>query len=198
MISNFMCSLKTDKERLRKAYLEKRKALNPELLAEYNPQICRRLIEFVSWKQVQTMHTYLPIPGKNEVDTLGIVEQVRTKYTYVRLILPKVSEEDRLIHFYYDESSRLEPSNWGIPEPVDATPAPVNQIDLVLVPLLVFDKSGSRIGYGKGLYDRFLAQCRPETKKVGLSYFDPIERIDIESTDVPMDAVVTPRGVHQF
>lgn len=193
-----MCSLKTDKGSLRKAYLEKRKALNPERLDEFNLQICQRLMEFVSWEQVQTMHTYLPIPGKNEVDTLGIIEQVRTRFTYVRIVLPKVSEEDTLAHFYYDESTRLEPSIWGIPEPVNAPLTPINRIDLVLVPLLTFDKFGSRIGYGKGHYDRFLAQCRSETQKVGLSYFDPIERIDIESTDVPMDAVVTPGGVHQF
>lgn len=193
-----MCSLKTDKGSLRKAYLEKRRGLNAELLGEFNLQICQRLIEFVSWKQVQTMHTYLPIPGKNEVDTLGIVEQVRIKFTYVRIVLPKVSEEDRLNHFYYDESTRLERSKWGIPEPVNALPTPINRIDLVLVPLLTFDKFGSRIGYGKGHYDRFLAQCRPETKKIGLSYFDPVERIEVEPTDIAMNAVVGPERVWEF
>jgi len=190
--------LKTDKGSLRKAYLEKRKALNPELLGDFSHQIRQRLIEFVSWEKVQTMHTYLPIPGKNEVDTLGIIEQVRIKFTYVRIVLPKVSDKDTLNHFYYHESTRLDPGKWGIPEPVDATPTPINKIDLVLVPLLTFDKFGNRIGYGKGHYDRFLAQCRTDAVKIGLCFFEPVERIDIEPTDIPMNAVVTPRAVHQF
>jgi 5-formyltetrahydrofolate cyclo-ligase len=75
---------------------------------------------------------------------------------------------------------------------------PVKQIDLVLVPMLAFDKSGNRIGYGKGFYDRFLGKCLPDTQKIGLSYFDPVDKIEVESTDIAMNAVVTPESVWEF
>jgi 5-formyltetrahydrofolate cyclo-ligase len=67
---------------------------------------------------------------------------------------------------------------------------------MVLIPLLAFDKAGHRVGYGKGFYDRFLADCRPDVQKVGLSLELPIESItDPNPFDVPLDAVVMPDGI---
>ena len=61
-------------------------------------------------------------------------------------------------------------------------------IDVVLIPLIVFDENGHRIGYGKGYYDRFLESCRPDTLKVGLSILPPIKEIpEVEAHDIPMD-----------
>ena len=54
-------------------------------------------------------------------------------------------------------------------------------------------------GYGKGYYDRFLAECRKETIKVGISFFEPIDKIeDINKNDIAMDFVVTPNQVFSF
>jgi 5-formyltetrahydrofolate cyclo-ligase len=67
-------------------------------------------------------------------------------------------------------------------------------IDLVIVPLVCVDKSGHRVGYGKGFYDRFLKQVRTDCVKVGLSYFEPVERIDdVHEGDVRLDFVITPK-----
>jgi 5-formyltetrahydrofolate cyclo-ligase len=87
---------------------------------------------------------------------------------------------------------QLKKNNWGILEPSQGIPTPPEKIDLVLVPLLAFDKQGNRVGYGKGYYDRFLSTCSPETKKVGISLFSSEEEIHTTDTDVQLDQCITP------
>jgi 5-formyltetrahydrofolate cyclo-ligase len=72
-------------------------------------------------------------------------------------------------------------------------------IDVIVVPLLCFDKAGHRVGFGKGYYDRFLNRCSKKVKTIGLSYFEPVEKItDVEFTDVALDVVITPKKVYRF
>ena len=73
------------------------------------------------------------------------------------------------------------------------------QIEVVFVPVLALDKRGHRVGYGKGFYDRFLAQCSAQVIKVGLSFFEPISEIkDTDKFDIPLDYAVTPSTVFKF
>src|SRR5690606_6473364 len=76
-------------------------------------------------------------------------------------------------HFSWDGRQELISNRWGIEEPHSGTKVLSQQLDAVIVPLLVFDKEGHRVGFGKGFYDRFLADCRVDCKKIGLSFFDP-------------------------
>ncbi|MDR9457609.1 MAG: 5-formyltetrahydrofolate cyclo-ligase, partial [Salegentibacter sp.] len=72
-------------------------------------------------------------------------------------------------------------------------------LDLVFIPLLAFDKTGNRVGYGKGYYDRFLDSCKPGVIKIGLSFFEAEEEIkEMFETDVALDYCVTPNRVYQF
>ena len=69
----------------------------------------------------------------------------------------------------------------------------------MFVPLLAFDTKGNRIGYGKGFYDRFLADCKPETIKIGLSFFEAEKDFnDVSKDDVQLDYCVTPEELFQF
>jgi 5-formyltetrahydrofolate cyclo-ligase len=73
------------------------------------------------------------------------------------------------------------------------------EIDLVLVPLLTFDKRGHRVGYGKGYYDKFLARCNPYVIKIGLNFYDPVDEIsDINAFDIPLDFCVTHHEIYAF
>jgi 5-formyltetrahydrofolate cyclo-ligase len=99
----------------------------------------------------------------------------------------------------YDGSTVLSENNFGIMEPVNGIVIPYNDIDMVICPLLTFDKKGYRVGYGKGFYDRFLVQCRADVVKFGLSYFEPIDIIeDIDSHDVKLNYAISPSKLWEF
>ena len=67
------------------------------------------------------------------------------------------------------------------------------------MPLLAYDTAGNRIGYGKGFYDNFLAECKADTLKIGLSFFPPEPLIeDVREDDIPLDYIVTPEDVFKF
>lgn len=117
-----------------------------------------------------------------------------------RFLLPMVGEDRQLRFAPWAAGEAVQPNRFGIPEP--AAPrewfAPF-QLDLVLVPLLGFDRHGHRLGYGGGWYDRsfaFLAeQARPtEPLLVGIAYdFQELPAIKPEAWDVRLDFVATDR-----
>ena len=74
----------------------------------------------------------------------------------------------------------------------------IKKLDVIFVPLLAYDEKGNRIGYGKGFYDRFLANCKPDTLFVGLSFFPPEKNISVEETDVPLHYCITPEKILSF
>jgi 5-formyltetrahydrofolate cyclo-ligase len=104
-----------------------------------------------------------------------------------------------MLHFLYDENTNLKQNKWGIIEPEGGIEINEHQIDVVFVPLLVFDKTGNRIGYGKGYYDKFLSKCKSDCIKIGLSLSPPLDLMTMMSPmDVPLDYCVSPVGVFKF
>jgi 5-formyltetrahydrofolate cyclo-ligase len=128
-----------------------------------------------------------------------ILDRIRREFPHIRISIPKVnSEKNELENFFFEGMHQLAVNDWGIQEPKQGVPTEPEKIDMVLVPLLVFDEQGNRVGYGKGYYDRFLKKCSPEIKKVGISLFPPVEQIPVNEFDVPLNSCVTPSGVIQF
>jgi 5-formyltetrahydrofolate cyclo-ligase len=96
----------------------------------------------------------------------------------------------------YGPETKMRTDRWGIGEPAHDEFVEPAEIDMVVVPLICFDRQGHRVGYGKGYYDRFLSRCRPDCVKVGLSYFGPVGEIDdVWEGDVQLDFCATPDGV---
>jgi 5-formyltetrahydrofolate cyclo-ligase len=80
--------------------------------------------------------------------------------------------------------------------PIPSQLVRAKDIAIMLIPLITFDQNGHRVGYGKGFYDQYLAKCSPNLLKIGLSIFDEISVIDdLESTDIPLDVIITPTGL---
>ena len=103
----------------------------------------------------------------------------------------------QLDNYWLREDTRLELNKVGVPEPINGEKAE-NKYDLIITPLLIFDKEGYRIGYGKGFYDRFLATI-PNAIKVGLSCFAPIDKIpDTNKLDIALDYCITPESIYNF
>lgn len=187
------------KPELRKLFLEKRAALSEAEYGQRNRLIGERFFATVDLSFIKTVHTFLPIRDRREVDTWLIVERIRREFPGVRLSLPKMDADGSMQNIYFEGVHQLVRNTWGIDEPRHGVPTPVSKIDLVLVPLLCADKKGNRIGYGKGYYDRMLSQCRPDCAKIGLSLFEPIDEIaDLESSDVPLTMLVTPKAAFTF
>jgi 5-formyltetrahydrofolate cyclo-ligase len=102
-------------------------------------------------------------------------------------------------HFLLTDNTKIKKNEYNIPEPISGLPVPTEMIDVVFVPLLAYDKQGNRVGYGKGFYDKFLSQCKPDVIKIGLSFFDAEEQIDdILETDVKLNFCVIPNNTYLF
>lgn len=146
------------------------------------------------------LHSYLPINVHAEVDTYPIIEYLRFCNPGLQLVVPKTDFVNHsMVNYIYDNDTVLEENQYHIMEPVSGEIIEPDVIDVVLVPLLIFDKMGNRVGYGKGFYDRFLAQCRPDVLKIGLSFFEAIDQVtDTNEFDLPLTYCVTPQKVYEF
>lgn len=187
------------KSELRREFLTKRGALTAVDVRQRSHQIASRFFTYFENQKLSNypgfIHTFLPIARQNEVDTWPIVHRLWRERLPVRVGVSVADlSTNRLRHYLLTPTTPLTENAWGIPEPPPtAHPLLPTDFDAVLVPLLAFDRQGHRVGYGKGYYDRFLAECRPDCPKIGLSLVEPIDRIDdVEPTDVRLDMCFTP------
>lgn len=179
-----------DKQALRKTYLEKRKALSDADYAAANEQLLSLVQANLQLLGAGPVHIFLPIEKFKEVDTWPIV-----RWLWAQRIPTMTSitdtEKGTLAHVWFDAHTSFVPNPWGIPEPTNATPANPLACTAVFVPLLVADRHGHRIGYGKGFYDQFLASLPSHVVKVGLSALPLVDEIaGIEGHDVRLDEVL--------
>lgn len=182
---------------LRTQMLQRRRSLSAEEVQLRSQQIADLYFEHFPPQPGQTVHVFLPIVKNNEVNTWTIIERLRLEYPEVRVAVPVTDvAQNVLSHHHLTTGAVLVENGWGIPEPQHATVIEAREVDVVLVPLLAFDVSGHRVGYGRGFYDRFLADCHTDVVKIGLSLERPVAHIaDPNVFDMRLDAVVMPEGV---
>lgn len=190
------------KQELRRIFKQKRLELPDEVIKVLDRQLLAAL-QGLDYRQLSFFHVYLPIRRWKEYDTQVFVAWLQKAYPSIQVVVSKSDFETGLLrHFVLDEHTIVAENAWGIPEPLNEQELiEINpqQVDAVLVPLLVCDRYGNRLGYGKGFYDRFLKECRPDVLKIGVSYFEPIdERIPTDEWDMPLDRVICPSGVVEF
>lgn len=188
------------KQELRKLYLQKRTALSEAEYAQLNFALYQNFFANIDLSFVRVLHTFLPIVSKKEVDTWLIIDRTRREFPNVLISIPKVNAQTGVFDsFYFEGLHQLSTNEWGIQEPKQGIPTESEKVDLVLIPLLAYDRKGHRVGYGKGFYDKFLATCKPDCKKIGLSLFEAEEKISsVSEYDIPMDQCITPNGVVTF
>lgn len=146
--------------------------------------------------------TYSSIEKFNEFDPQVITDYCYFKNPGQQLFYPVMVEGGKmpeLVSVVVDDETIFEINKYGILEPVDGIDMFPSEIDMVIVPLLCFDKKGNRVGYGKGYYDHFLKQCRKDCIKIGFSYFEPVDQIlDLNKYDVKLNYCITPETIWQF
>lgn len=186
-----------NKKELRKKYKELRSQFSGNELEELSLSIANQLLKMAIWQKTY-YHLFLPIEKHKEINTEYILQILAGKDKEI-VISKSDFESGTMIHFLLTDNTKIVTNSYGIPEPVAGLEVPISKIDVVFVPLLAFDKKGHRVGYGKGFYDRFLSECKPETLKIGLSFFEAEDLIkDVLSTDIRLDFCVTPAKIIAF
>ena len=194
------------KKELRQKYKALRNQLSEDDLEEMSLAIANKVLTLPIWEK-SYFHIFLSITEHKEVNTEFILHLLSGKDK--EIIISKSDFETReMTHFLLTDNTKIKKNEYNIPEPIDGIEVPTSKIDVVFVPLLAFDKTGNRVGYGKGFYDKFLTECKPDTSgselakqtiKIGLSFFEAEEKIeDVFESDVKLDYCVTPNGVYEF
>ena len=194
------------KKELRQKYKALRNQLSEDDLEEMSLAIANKVLTLPIWEK-NYFHIFLSITEHKEVNTEFVLHLLSGKDK--EIIISKSDFETReMTHFLLTDNTKIKKNEYNIPEPIDGIEVPTSKIDVVFVPLLAFDKTGNRVGYGKGFYDKFLTECKPDTSgselakqtiKIGLSFFEAEEKIeDVFESDVKLDYCVTPNGVYEF
>ncbi|ADR21912.1 5-formyltetrahydrofolate cyclo-ligase [Marivirga tractuosa] len=183
-----------DKNTLRKVYLEKRRFLSQSEYERRNHLLYHRLIEFQQIHQFHCIHTFIPIKENKEPDTFPFIQYLWSNESNVEVITAISDLNSPILnHVQITEGTTFLENKWGIPEPQNSAPYPINKIDCVLVPMVVGSKTGHRIGYGKGYYDRFLQSCKDTTQFVGVTLGPLLEGDAFAGEfDIPMHSMITP------
>ncbi|MDI9255937.1 5-formyltetrahydrofolate cyclo-ligase [Flavobacterium sedimenticola] len=187
------------KKELRKKYKALRQELTADEIEAKSLAIANRLLELDAtvWSKTY-FHLFLSIEEQKEVDTEFILQILAGKDKDI-VVAKSHFETRQMTHYLLTDNTKFQKNEYNIYEPVDGIEVPTSKIEVVFVPLLAYDTKGNRVGYGKGFYDIFLAQCSQETLKIGLSFFEPEDLIDdVFEADVTLDYCVTPEKVYNF
>lgn len=178
------------KQELRKQFSDAREQLSREEAEEKSTGIMRKIFELPEYISAGTVHIYVPMKGRNEVNTMLCIEN--SLKLGKKVMVPKMAPGGLLKHAVISSVAELKPNRLGIPEPRDGVPSEeVSGIDLVFVPMVAGDKTGNRLGSGKGYYDRFLKIV--PTCKIGI-LFDcqlSVSLLPAEEFDVKLDILIT-------
>ena len=180
---------------LRKSFKKQRSLLDINQVEELNTRIFKNLLELNIWEK-SCYHLYLSNEINNEAETGAIINLLFKKHK--RVFVPKI-QGSNLMNIEIDNNTNYSLNYLGIKEPISSNQKDTNLLEVIFVPLLVFDKLGHRVGYGGGYYDKFLGNIKDDILKIGLSLFEPIDKIqDIEKHDISLDYTITPKRVYDF
>lgn len=169
------------KNELRRLAKEKRKTLDMKIISEKILQVFLNSEYFTNYKNIAIYY-----PCKNELDLRKLLT-----FNNKNFYLPKTNQNSEISFHKYDKNCKLEPDIYGILSPL-TPPIQENKIDLYVIPALLVDKNGYRIGYGKGCYDCYFNKNAINAIKV---VFIPeellIDKIPYENHDTRVDVIIT-------
>lgn len=188
-----MMSISDRKDALREKVLSQRSGIPEDEWLKKSDQIIQHLEKTDLYKKAQTVHTYISMNDRREVCTDSLIEILLNKKKKVVVPITNFSDTS-LTHSELESLTDLYKNKWGVREPESVKPVDIDEIDVVIVPMVAADRKGNRLGYGKGFYDRFLA--RANAVKVGLIFEAFLfEEIPVESFDEKLDVIISEEGV---
>lgn len=181
------------KKELRRIFLKTRSELAAEDIIEKSAKIMSRLFSLSEFRGAKTIMFY--VDAGNEVKTRDGITKALSEGK--RVVVPKVKKGYGLLAIEIKSLDELSPGTFGILEPAGEKGISPEEIDLVVVPGVAFDKRGNRMGYGAGYYDSFLPKLRPEVKKVAVAFeMQVTDSLPAEEHDVKMDLIITENTIY--
>jgi 5-formyltetrahydrofolate cyclo-ligase len=185
------------RQQLRMEAIARRDLLPPSDRSIYSRAATALLKTYLESIGATFLHCYINF--RTEVETRGFIEECLERG--LRVVVPVVEElDDRqfLIHTEIKGLTGLQRGAFGLEEPIERSPSTLESLDAVILPLVGFDRRGTRLGYGKGFYDRFLHDLPRSVLRIGLAFsIQEIPHIPDLPHDEPLDYVITEHEIIQ-
>jgi len=180
------------KEIVRQNVLNIRRSLSRREIEEKSDKIRNLLLSFSLFKKAKMILFYISLP--KEVQTHRMIDDALKMGK--RIAVPVVDFVERQIIPFEIKSSRCKlvkgPFNIYEPDESQRYPVSVEEIKLVIVPGVAFDRRGGRVGFGGGFYDRFLIRLSSQVKSIALAFkCQLVDKVPCEEHDVTVDYVIT-------
>lgn len=189
--------MKALKKELRDSMIRKRDALPEETRKEYTEIITNCILSQEQVKNAKGIFCFVGFGS--EPDTRKLIQTLLTDGK--RVFVPKTEKGNPVMKMAEIRSlDELEIGHYGILSPKEdhANWGERSDADVVLVPGVLFDKRGYRIGYGAGFYDRFLAGS-PAPYKLAVGYsMQVVDSVPVNEFDIPVDAFISEMGIRDF
>ena len=184
------------KNSLRKDMLHQRKNMKTQDVNTFSHKIITTITELPQFKNFKNIMLYISF--NNEVDTHSLATWCLDNGKTV--IAPYcVQSQRKIVPFEINNlTNDLTKSTFGVMEPKHniLKEATLHNIDLIIVPGVIFDIHCNRIGFGAGYYDRFLCQKSKNTVTIGIAYdYQIIDSVPTDKYDVPLDFVITEKRI---
>ena len=189
-----------DRQDIRTHVRHLRRALTPEQQQLAAVQAAECALNFAPIQQAKKIALFLSFDG--ELNTRPLIAKLWQHKQQVYLPVLHPFSEGQLLFIRYDEYTTLTPNRLRIPEPpLDIRNlATLSELDVLLVPLVAFDKQGQRLGMGGGFYDRTLQNWQQHGfLPVGLGHdCQRVDDLPVAEWDVPLPAMITPSKIWQW
>ncbi len=174
-----------EKQILRKEMRARNRAMAPEDRQRASEELRCKIEAMEEFQKARTVALFSALP--DEPDT----SEALCRWSKERVVLvPRV--EGEVMHFHRYDPATMRDGSFGILEPQQEEIADPKTVDLIVVPGVAFTLQGDRMGRGKGFYDKYLVQLRPDAVKVGVCYAHQlVEELPVEPHDVKLDRVLT-------
>jgi len=189
----------SSKHQLRQRFRRLRGAVSRDQRQSWTPEINRHLLAAHAVRNARTVAAFLAFDG--EPDLRFTLTQLHRRGTTVVLpVLPKKSGDGELegqtLRFHrWSPATPLQSNTLGISEPSESAHVPLASVDVMLLPMVAYDRSGSRLGMGAGWYDRTLGNSNSRPLLAGVAWsLQCAPSVPIDPWDVPLDAIVTEDG----
>jgi 5-formyltetrahydrofolate cyclo-ligase len=182
------------KQRIREEILSLRNDHPKDERERKDEEIRRLLLSLPEFRRAKRILFYVSVRG--EVDTREMISESMRMGKNIAVPITEVETKSLSISELNDANKDMEPGAFGIPEPSYPIIISPESLDLMIIPGVAFDRSGNRIGYGMGFYDRFLSGLHKDIPSIALAYgFQIVSGIPEHAGDVRVHKIVTESGV---